>query len=78
MTTTTKEGRLEALRSGDLFGPLVLFSEKQPPNDYSYKCVIVFRDGYEALSDGGSVHDACVKSGIAHAWREVLPNVRDH
>lgn len=53
---------------------IIKFSESQPPNDYDYKCIIVFKDGYESISDGGTVHDCCAKSGIAYGWRELLEN----
>lgn len=56
---------------------IIRFQNEQPPNDYNYRCIIVFNDGYETNSDGGSVHDTCVKSKIAYGWRRLSPNVGD-
>ena len=55
---------------------IIRFADEQPPNDYDYRCVIVLNDGFEAPSDGGSVHDTCVKSRIAYGWRRYLPNAK--
>lgn len=51
--------------------PVIKFADEQPPNDYDYPCVIVFTDGKESLSDGGTVHDCCSKSRIAYGWRRL-------
>lgn len=76
-TNNTPSAPSTGLGSTASLGAVILFVDRQPPNDYDYPCVIVFDDGYETRSDGGSVHDACVKSKIAVGWREYLPNVQD-
>lgn len=58
------------MKTDPVLGPIIRFSDRQPPNDYDYPCYIVFVDGHEARSDGGTVHD-CVRTGLAVGWREI-------
>jgi hypothetical protein len=53
---------------------IIRFMDEAPPNDYNYTCIVVFNDGYETKSDGGTVHDVCAKSGIAYGWRRYISN----
>ena len=43
-----------------------------PPNDYNYSVMIVFYDGFETISNGGTVHDdnSIVDSQIIY-WKPI-------
>ena len=63
--TTEKRGISDNPNS--LVGDFISLNDELPNNSFDWRCIIVFDDGYEAKSDGGTV----CQSSIAKGWRKI-------
>ncbi len=61
--------------TGERLKVSTLITEIMPPRDWNYRCIIVFRDGSEAQSDGGTCWNQVIWNLPSYlGWKIILKN----